>query len=189
MATTKIVVIGNVNVGKTSLCQKYANGTFTSEYKATVGVDFVVKDSYQLWDVAGQERFSAITSAYYRGAAGALVVLDWNQADGVESAKKWIEDLHKKYTADIPILVVANKCDLPALVSVEDLDSFCKGESPVVGWIKTSAKTGVGVEEAIKQLAEYLPDPNEEEKSGIIRLEEENGHLDNENWAPSAKCC
>jgi len=70
----KIVVIGNVATGKTSLCVRWAHGTFTDHYKATVGVDFVVKGDCQLWDVAGQERFGAVTASFYRASHGALDV-------------------------------------------------------------------------------------------------------------------
>jgi len=187
----KIIVIGDVNTGKTSFCQRYANGTFTTEYKATVGVDFVVKGNFQLWDVAGQERFAAVTAAYYRGAAGALVVLDWNEPASLASAQKWIEDLRKKYTDDIPILIVANKCDLPGRLSVEDLDAMCKGNTSIVGWIAASAKTGIGVEDAMKNLSEHFQrhpiSDDGDEDAGIIKLGS-GITVDNENWT-GGRCC
>ena len=114
----KLVIVGNVATGKTSFCNRWANGTFTDIYKATIGVDFVIKGDYQLWDVAGQERFGAVTSAFYRGAHGAFVVLDWNQPDAIEQAQKWINDLQSKHSKDIPILLVANKSDLPGRVAI-----------------------------------------------------------------------
>lgn len=153
----KIIVIGNVSTGKTSFCRRYAYGEYTTNYKATVGVDFVAKGDFQLWDIAGQERFGAVTRAYYRGAVGALVVIDSSQADGIDAAQKWVDDLRKKYEEPIPIVVVANKSDLPLRVSLEDLDSFCKGNPNVVGWLATSVKNNVGVEEAMQKLAAHLP--------------------------------
>jgi small GTP-binding protein len=83
----KIVVIGNVATGKTSLCVRWAHGTFTDHYKATVGVDFVVKGDCQLWDVAGQERFGAVTASFYRASHGALRCHCWALPCETPSAK------------------------------------------------------------------------------------------------------
>ncbi len=168
----KIVVIGNISTGKTSFCNRWANGTFTDAYKATVGVDFVSKGHCQLWDVAGQERFSAVTASFYRDSHGALVVLDWSKPDCVEQTQKWIADYQTKFTDATPILIVANKADLPGRIGLEDLDALCKGNESIIGWIATSAKTGVGVEDAISRLIESIGAIREERKEGIVNLNE-----------------
>lgn len=173
----KIVVIGNISTGKTSFCNRWAHGSFTETYKATVGVDFVVKDNCQLWDVAGQERFSAVTASFYRDSHGALVVLDWSQEDSIEQAQKWIADYQKKFTDATPILIVANKVDLPGRISMEDLDALCKGNDSIIGWIATSAKTGTGVDEAVRRLTSSVGAVEIERKEGIIHLEEEDDDL------------
>jgi small GTP-binding protein len=171
----KIVVIGNVSTGKTSLCIRWAQGTFTDNYKATVGVDFVVKGDCQLWDVAGQERFGAVTASFYRGSHGALVVLDWTCEKGVDNAQKWIEDYQKKYTSATPILILANKCDLPGRLCAEDLDALCKGNESIIGWIPTSAKTGINVSDAINQLIQCIEATQQErqEREDVLKLKEE----------------
>lgn len=175
----KIVVIGNVATGKTSLCVRWAHGTFTDNYKATVGVDFVVKGNLQLWDVAGQERFGAVTASFYRASHGALVVVDWTQEDAIEQAQKWIDDYQRKYTADVPILILANKADLPGRICMEDLDALCKRNAAIIGWIPTSAKTGMGVADAVDQLITRVSMQEEREANDeTVQLQEkqdENG--------------
>lgn len=170
----KIVIIGNVSVGKTSFCNRWAHGTFTEKYKATIGVDFVAKDNVQLWDVAGQERFGAVTRTFYRGSHGAMVVLDWSQSDAIEHAKKWVHDLKEKWTAPIPILVVANKSDLPGRVSLEDLDAFCKGDADIIGWMATSAKANTNVNTAMDKIVACIGATEEMCKEhDIVQLEKE----------------
>lgn len=150
MSELKILIVGNVGAGKTSLIQRYIGNDFMDCYKATIGVDFQVKGRLTLWDIAGQERFGSMTSVYYRGADGALVVIDWTNRDSIDIAEKWIKDLKSKL--DIPILLIANKCDKPSVVNFEDVDSI-KG---VIGWKTTSAKTGQGIEEAMNVLVDAI---------------------------------
>lgn len=170
----KILVVGDPNAGKTALCRRYSEGQFTQGYKATVGVDMHVRGNVVLWDVAGQERFSNLTTVYYRGAHGALLVLDWNRSDAVDRALLWIEDMKGKMDTMPPIVLVAHKADLPSLVTMEDLDSACKGNECIVGWFSVSSKTGQGVEEAIHQLLSSVQATQEEAKEReIIRLTEE----------------
>lgn len=165
----KIVIIGNVSVGKTSFCNRWAHGTFSENYKATIGVDFVAKDDLQLWDVAGQERFGAVTRTFYRGSDGAMVVMDWNQPDAIEQAAKWVRDLKEKHTQSIPILIVANKSDLPGRISMEDLDAFCKGDEDIIGWIPTSAKSDSNINNAINKLVASIG-ATQSEQADLIKL-------------------
>jgi small GTP-binding protein len=142
----KILIVGNVGAGKTSLIQRYVGNPFQEHYKATIGVDFQVKGNVTLWDIAGQERFGAMTTVYYRGADGAVVVIDWTNPESVNIAERWIADLKSKL--DIPILLVANKCDLQHRISLEDVETI-RG---VIGCFVTSAKTGEGIDNAMKML-------------------------------------
>nr|XP_006005068.1 PREDICTED: ras-related protein Rab-3B [Latimeria chalumnae] len=80
----KLLIIGNSSVGKTSFLFRYADDTYTSAFVSTVGIDFKVKTVYrhdkrvklQIWDTAGQERYRTITTAYYRGAMGFILMYD-----------------------------------------------------------------------------------------------------------------
>ena len=156
VAYIKVVVIGNVAVGKTSFCHRYGADIFQDSYKATIGTDFVAKPPYQLWDVAGQERFGAVTQMYYRGALGVIVVVDWHHFDSVGVARKWISDWKKKCEKRAPILIVANKSDLPHAFPPEEMDALVKGDDDVVDWISVSAKKGEGITEAMDLLGKHI---------------------------------
>jgi len=154
----KILVVGDLGSGKTSFIHRYVNGTFSSTYRATIGVDFALKTlrhenklniRLQLWDIAGQERFGHMTRVYYKEAVGAMIVYDVTREKTFQAVPKWKDDIDENL-ANIPVLLLANKCDL--LEKEEDLDgamldNFCK-EHGFIGWFKTSAKDDIGIDGA-----------------------------------------
>ena len=97
----KILLIGDSQVGKTSLLLKYTEHIFPEEHITTIGVEykdkFVIKDNYnirlQIWDTAGQERFRSITKNIYRNAHGVLFVYDITNKESFLNIKNWIKDL------------------------------------------------------------------------------------------------
>eukprot|EP01115_Flamella_aegyptia_P009667 TRINITY_DN41367_c0_g1_i1.p1 TRINITY_DN41367_c0_g1~~TRINITY_DN41367_c0_g1_i1.p1 ORF type:complete len:216 (+),score=67.80 TRINITY_DN41367_c0_g1_i1:91-738(+) len=154
----KILVVGDLGSGKTSLIHRYVNGTFSSTYRATIGVDFALKTlrwedrlniRLQLWDIAGQERFGHMTRVYYKEAVGAMIVYDVTREKTFQAVTKWKADIDENLS-DIPVLLLANKCDLidkDQDLDKEMLDRFCK-ENGFIGWFSTSAKDDVNVDEA-----------------------------------------
>lgn len=119
----KILVVGDLGTGKTSILRRFVHNTFTSHYKSTIGVDFALKIiqhesdmtiNLQLWDIAGQERFGNITRVYYKGAVGAFVVYDVSRAITFQNVLKWKNDLDTKVQlpkgrGNIPVVLLANK--------------------------------------------------------------------------------
>eukprot|EP01112_Ceratiomyxa_fruticulosa_P012063 TRINITY_DN3320_c0_g3_i1.p1 TRINITY_DN3320_c0_g3~~TRINITY_DN3320_c0_g3_i1.p1 ORF type:complete len:228 (-),score=36.03 TRINITY_DN3320_c0_g3_i1:158-841(-) len=161
----KVLVIGDYAVGKTSLIKRYCEGYFTPNYKLTIGVDFAVKSvewdentnvSLQLWDIAGHERFGTMTRVYYKYAIAAIIVFDLSRPATFEAVTKWREDVNSKVVLGnqepIPVLLLANKCDLPGVViDTEQLDRFVK-ENNFIGWFPTSAQNNTNVDDAMKYL-------------------------------------
>merc|ERR1712062_517069 len=158
----KVLVIGELGSGKTSLIKRYVHDFFTQHYRATIGVDFALKVVHhndhtlvrlQLWDIAGQERFGNMTRVYYRDAAAAFVVFDLSRIATFEAAAKWKDDLDMKVvTGDgsrVPAILLANKCDLRDESTVNDaeIEQFSK-EHGFAAWYRVSAKEGTQVEEA-----------------------------------------
>jgi Ras-related protein Rab-32 len=101
----KVLVVGDIGTGKTSIIKRYVHSIFSNHYKATIGVDFALKminlDNetvvrLQLWDIAGQERFGNMTRVYYKEALGALIVFDVTRVSTFEAVQKWKNDIDSK---------------------------------------------------------------------------------------------
>ena len=119
----KLLIIGDSGVGKSCVMQRFADHEFTANYISTIGVDFKVRTvdingrrvKLQIWDTAGQERFRTITSSYYRGAHGILIVYDITCRSSFESIKQvWLQDVDKYATHPDPprLMIIGNKLDL-----------------------------------------------------------------------------
>ncbi|XP_061607184.1 ras-related protein Rab-32 [Phyllopteryx taeniolatus] len=163
----KVLVIGDLGVGKTSIIKRYVHHIFSQHYRATIGVDFALKvlqwdpDTVvrlQLWDIAGQERYGNMTRVYYREAVGALVVFDSTRASTFDAVLKWKDDLDSKVTLNhgrpVPAVLLANKAD-QATCQQPRLDAFCR-DNGFVGWFLTSAKENSNIEEAAQCLVEHI---------------------------------
>eukprot|EP00062_Callorhinchus_milii_P024800 gi/632985084/ref/XP_007909481.1/ PREDICTED: ras-related protein Rab-38-like [Callorhinchus milii] len=167
----KVLVIGDLGVGKTSIIKRYVHQIFSQHYRATIGVDFALKVLHwdpdtvirlQLWDIAGQERFGNMTRVYYREAVAAFIVFDVSRASTFEAVSKWKNDLDTKVRLQngkmVPTVLLANKCDQVKeglRYSLPKLEHFCK-ENGFVGWFETSAKDNVHIEEAARLLVETV---------------------------------
>ncbi|XP_056587394.1 ras-related protein Rab-34 [Triplophysa dalaica] len=117
----KVIVVGDVAVGKTCLINRFCKDTFDRTYKATIGVDFEMERfevlgvpfNLQLWDTAGQERFRCIASTYYRGAQAIIVVFDLSNYGSLDNAREWLEDAMKDNDpSSVLLFLVGTKKDL-----------------------------------------------------------------------------
>ncbi|XP_077525792.1 ras-related protein Rab-32-like isoform X2 [Haemaphysalis longicornis] len=163
----KILVIGELGTGKTSIIKRYVHQFFSHHYRATIGVDFALKvlewDAntlirLQLWDIAGQERFGNMTRVYYKEAVGAFIVFDVTRSQTFEAVRKWKADLDSKVQqpegTTIPCVLLGNKCDMSKEGIVNNpsaMNEFCK-ENNFAGWFLTSAKENLNIEEAARFL-------------------------------------
>lgn len=183
----KVIVVGDSGTGKTSIIRRYVTNSYVASYKATIGLDFCVKKikwndnaevSLQLWDVAGQERFSRLTRAYYKGANAAVVVFDVTQEDSFRNTLRWKEDIDEKMTMNgesIPTILFANKVDMPVGQFMKDrsvVEQFCN-EHNFAGWFETSAKDNLGIDAGMKFLVDRLTKTytiEEETDTDIVRI-------------------
>nr|CAD7393636.1 unnamed protein product [Timema cristinae] len=147
----KLLIIGNSSVGKTSFLFRYADDSFTSAFVSTVGIDFKVKTVFrhdkrvklQIWDTAGQERYRTITTAYYRGAMGFILMYDITNEESFNSVQDWVTQI-KTYSWDnAQVILVGNKCDMED----ERVISFERGkqlaEQLGIEFFETSAKENI----------------------------------------------
>ncbi|XP_056431300.1 ras-related protein Rab-38 [Gadus chalcogrammus] len=173
----KVLVIGDLGVGKTSVIKRYVHQVFSQHYQATIGVDFALKVlkwdhktviRMQLWDIAGQERYGNMTRVYYREAVGALVVFDMTRLSTFQAVLRWKGDLDSKVALGngrpVPAVLLANKCDQrgQGLCSkLPKLENFSKDHG-FVGWYETSAKDNTNIDAAMTRLVESIMAVEEE---------------------------
>ena len=158
----KILLVGEAAVGKTSLVQKFVKNQFAADYKLTVGVDILTKDvefksgeiaTLSIWDIGGQQRFDFIRETFYKGATGALIVFDLTREATYTETRRWLSDIRQS-AGNIPFALIGNKEDLLEDIGVvidrDEARSFAENEGSI--YIETSAKTGVNVEHAFREL-------------------------------------
>ena len=161
----KIVFLGDLSVGKTSIINQFMYGTFDPVHQPTIGIDFLSKTMYlddrtirlQLWDTAGQERFRSLIPGYIRDCSMAVIVFDITQKQSFINIDKWIEDVRNERGGDVIIMVAANKSDLGErrTVSTEEMEK--KSKELNVKMLEVSAKTGSNVKLLFRNLAQDLP--------------------------------
>jgi small GTP-binding protein len=166
----KIVVVGNAAVGKTSLIKRYTTDTFEKDYISTLGMQF---SKYQeevagekiellLWDLAGQESFSALRDRFYAGSSGAIVVfsLSPEEVETYNHLTKWLSDI-KEACGRIPIILFGNKADLVDQNAIATSPNYATSDvhvkkfaqdNKIIEYYKTSALTGQSVKEAFQAL-------------------------------------
>ncbi|XP_019869299.1 ras-related protein Rab-33B-like [Aethina tumida] len=129
----KVIVIGDSNVGKTSLTYRFCEGKFLPFAEATIGVDFRTriidvdgeKILLQLWDTAGQERHRmSMVRHYYRNTHAIVFVYDVTNRNSFLSLKKWIEESTLNCLADVPCILIGNKCDENQVISTQEAQKF-----------------------------------------------------------------
>ncbi|ELP90561.1 rab17, putative [Entamoeba invadens IP1] len=166
----KIIVIGEPNVGKTSTIRKYCHGVFDQLYRPTIGVDFAVKMTtvddkdveLRLWDIAGQEKYIAMTRVYYNGAHGAIIMYDLTNPETFNATDRWKDDLENKVKFNeqsIPALLVGNKADALTEAELKRAEEDLRAkvdEQKYADGILTSAKSGLAVEEAMAKITRLI---------------------------------
>jgi small GTP-binding protein len=170
----KVLVVGEMGTGKTSLIRQYVQGFFSGLYKTTIGVDFANKDfdwdehtsiSLQLWDIAGQERYGNMTHVYYQEAVAAFVVFDLTRVTSLDMVIEWKKDIDTKvFTSEdkpIPCILLGNKIDLCQdgkwAKSEEEMQEFIRANQ-FVGFFPTSAADGTNIDDAARALVKYVLD-------------------------------
>lgn len=163
----KFILIGASGVGKTCLMNRFTDEIYENEQQYTIGVDFKIKTilldglevKIHIWDTAGQEKFRAIISNYYRGAHGILVVFDMTNKESFMSLNDWIKEVRKNTKENVEILILGNKIDneTEICVSDEEIEKFLfDNDINKDCFIKTSAKEDVKVNYAFETLTRKL---------------------------------
>lgn len=164
----KLLIIGNSGVGKTSFLFRYADDSFTSAFVSTVGIDFKVKTVFrrdkrvklQIWDTAGQERYRTITTAYYRGAMGFLLMYDITNEESFNAVQDWLFQIKIHACSQTPIILVGNKSDRRSLATFNVTENAGKTMASKLGleFFETSAKENINVKAVFERLVDIICD-------------------------------
>jgi len=160
----KVLLLGNSNVGKSSLFLRFVDDIWNDTFVPTIGVDFKIKtfeiDSkkikMQIWDTAGQERFKNIIASYYRGAHGILLLYDVTDKDSFKNLSNWLIEIEKNASKNVLKVLIGNKSDLEdkRVVSYNQGKEFA--DTYGLKFIETSAKKNLNVNEAFETLGREL---------------------------------
>lgn len=182
--TLKVIVVGNGQVGKTSMITRFAKGIFTNEYKKTIGVDFLEKTlhlstigeevTYMLWDTAGQEEYAEITRNYYKGAGAAILAFSTTDRPSFDAIENW-HDKVRNECGNIVIVLVQNKVDLMDDAAMEAREVEFLAKKLKLKLYRTCVKDDLNVSEVFQHLgAEFVSNGGEAAlgTSGITSIED-----------------
>ena len=199
----KVILIGDSGVGKTNIMSKFLKNQFMENSKATVGVEFgsklFIHENHkikaQIWDTAGQEKYKAITGAYYKGSKGALVIYDITRKETFANIEKWVNDLKTAGDPKITIIIIGNKSDLADKRQITKEEGEEKAKSFGCAFLETSAFNGENIDKAfdimVKEIYEKFSsdtggDEQIESDTKVEDIKLERGKADINN---KKKCC
>eukprot|EP01112_Ceratiomyxa_fruticulosa_P020669 TRINITY_DN711_c0_g1_i1.p1 TRINITY_DN711_c0_g1~~TRINITY_DN711_c0_g1_i1.p1 ORF type:complete len:202 (+),score=27.52 TRINITY_DN711_c0_g1_i1:240-845(+) len=157
----KLLIIGDSNVGKSSILLRFTESVFTDGPVQMTSVDFKSRSlridgvpvQLQIWDTAGQERFRTITSSFYRGAHGIIIVYDVTDQSSYNNVKLWMQEIARYAPPTVSKMLLGNKTDLEPnrVIPTSVAEEYAK--SSQYPFFETSAQSGKGVDEAFTRIA------------------------------------
>jgi len=163
---SKVVIIGDSNVGKTCIIERFIHNTFEST-QPTIGACHFNKKyndvDLDIWDTAGQERFRSMIPMYFKGSKCIIICFDITDVNTFEGAKKWIKEIEQNVKNSF-IFIVGNKCDLEnRKVPSEMVSNF--SHSNGYEYIETSAKENINIDVLFEKIAEKIKEINVNEEN------------------------
>ncbi|KAG7030720.1 Ras-related protein RABE1c, partial [Cucurbita argyrosperma subsp. argyrosperma] len=206
----KLLLIGDSGVGKSCLLLRFSDGSFTTSFITTIGIDFKIRTieldgkriKLQIWDTAGQERFRTITTAYYRGAMGILLVYDVTDESSFNSdlffsysdIRNWIRNIEQHASDNVNKILVGNKADMDeSKRAVPTSKGQALADEYGIKFFETSAKTNMNVEEVFFSIArdikQRLSDTDSKSEPQTIKINKPDAGGGDGQAAQKSTCC
>ncbi|KAL5230089.1 hypothetical protein ABZP36_028865 [Zizania latifolia] len=201
-ARVRLSVGGIAGVGKSCLLLRFSDGSFTTSFITTIGIDFKIRTieldgkriKLQIWDTAGQERFRTITTAYYRGAMGILLVYDVTDESSFNNIRNWIRNIEQHASDNVNKILIGNKADMDeSKRAVPSAKGQALADEYGIKFFETSAKTNLNVEQVFFSIArdikQRLAETDSKPEDKTIKI---NNKTDQGADAPAAQrsaCC
>ncbi|KAK6142112.1 hypothetical protein DH2020_003009 [Rehmannia glutinosa] len=212
----KLLLIGDSGVGKSCLLLRFSDGSFTTSFITTIGIDFKIRTveldgkriKLQIWDTAGQERFRTITTAYYRGAMGILLVYDVTDESSFNSIlvayitvllissdiRNWIRNIEQHASDNVNKILVGNKADMDeSKRAVPTSKGQALADEYGIKFFETSAKTNLNVEEVFFSIArdikQRLSDSDTRAEPSTIKINQPDAAAGSSQLAQKSACC
>mmetsp|Transcript_31006 Transcript_31006/g.49797 ORF Transcript_31006/g.49797 Transcript_31006/m.49797 type:complete len:214 (-) Transcript_31006:45-686(-) len=160
----KFLLVGDSGVGKSSVMVRFSDDTYDDSFITTIGVDFKLRTveldnkviKLQIWDTAGQERFRTITTSYYRGAHGIIIVYDITDKDSFDNIRQWLYEIDRYASENVSKLIIGNKTDLAhkRVVSYDEAKSFADDYG--IQYLETSAKSNQNIDQTFLAMAKIV---------------------------------
>lgn len=178
--SSKLVLLGNTGVGKSSLVMQFARNFFLNNNEPTIGATFFQKSvvlddciiNFEIWDTAGQERYHSLIPMYYRNATAAIIVYDITDDNSFTKAKMWVQELRSN-SYNIVIMLVCNKIDLIGKNEIITKEGKHFAQNNDLHFIETSAKSNYNVNELFTKIAEHVPKIDKQIEPGTIVIKKE----------------
>ena len=196
----KVLLLGNSDVGKSSLLLRYVDSVWSDTFVPTIGVDFKVKTididgkkvKLQIWDTAGQERFRTVVSTYFRGAHGIFLIYDITNRDSFKNLENWLIEIEKNASENVLKILIGNKNDLEDErdISPDEGKSFANRNG--MQFMETSAKMNTNVNEAFETLGKLMIDFNSQQKQAMTQDKKDKkvlGSSSGKNLNTKKGCC
>ena len=174
-AKYKILILGDSKVGKSCFLTRYADKTFQEDYLSTIGMDYKIKN-YELengdiiklyiWDTAGQDRFRSITSNYYKGADGIILIYDITKQETFNNVRNWITSIKEEAPAKVVLILVGNKVDDEKHRTVQQSEGEKIADEYNLPFLECSAKSDINVTETFDVLVKKIVEINPKNKQG-----------------------
>ena len=173
----KVLLLGNSDVGKSSLLLRYVDSVWSDTFVPTIGVDFKVKTieiggkkvKLQIWDTAGQERFRTVVSTYFRGAHGIFLIYDITNRDSFKNLENWLIEIEKNASENVLKILIGNKNDLEDERDITPDEGKAFANRNGMQFIETSAKMNTNVNEAFETLGKLMIEFNSQQNQAMTQ--------------------